>query len=34
MTTVTVHQAKGLLNHLTVVSNEKVFDAFGVARLW
>jgi PIN domain nuclease of toxin-antitoxin system len=26
--------AQGLLNDLTVVSNEKLFDTFGVARLW
>lgn len=26
--------AQGLLNTLTLVSNETVFDAFGVARLW
>ena len=26
--------AQGLLNNLTVVSNERIFDAFGVARLW
>lgn len=26
--------AQGLLNNLTLVSNETVFDVFGVARLW
>ncbi|MGA0544642.1 type II toxin-antitoxin system VapC family toxin [Brevundimonas sp. VNH65] len=26
--------AQGLLNNLTLVSNENVFDVFGVARLW
>ena len=26
--------AQGLLNNLTIVSNEQVFDSFGVARLW
>jgi len=26
--------AQALLNHLTLVSNEKLFDDFGVARIW
>ncbi len=26
--------AQGLLNNLTLVSNERLFDSFGVARLW
>ena len=26
--------AQGLINNLTLVSNEQVFDSFGVARLW
>lgn len=26
--------AQGLLNDLTVVSNERLFDTFGVARIW
>jgi PIN domain nuclease of toxin-antitoxin system len=26
--------AQGLLNNLTIVSNERVFDGFGVARVW
>jgi len=26
--------AQGLLNDLTLVSNETLFDGFGVARLW
>ncbi|NBB65621.1 PIN domain-containing protein [Pseudomonas sp. ODNR1LW] len=26
--------AQGLLNDLTIVSNEQLFDSFGVARLW
>jgi hypothetical protein len=27
-------RAQGLLNDLTLVSNETLFDGFGVARLW
>jgi PIN domain nuclease of toxin-antitoxin system len=26
--------AQGLLNELTLVSNERLFDSFGVARIW
>lgn len=26
--------AQGILNDLTLVSNERLFDAFGVARIW
>ena len=26
--------AQGLLNELTLVSNERLFDTFGVARIW
>jgi len=26
--------AQGLINNLTLVSNEQLFDTFGVARLW